>query len=380
MSGTAAREAAPARGAVAGAWALADNAAAQSAHGNAALDSVRGAVRAGVLPRSARQYAERHTTKPASSTIGTTIMDNAPSELDDDDALFRAAALGQQDFPAPALYVVATPIGNAADITLRALWILRHVDAIAAEDTRTTRPLLARFAIATRLFAAHQHNEAEAAAQISQRLAAGERIALVTDAGTPAISDPGAAIVRTVRAAGWRVIPVPGASSLTAAAASAGLQAATLHFLGFLPAAARARSRALRRLAQCTDSAAVLFEAPHRIRATVRELASVLQPERMVVLARELTKKFESIEVVRAADLVAQVEVSDPRGEYVLLVDSVPTDDAAAPAEIDAVTRRWLEALADELPAARAAAVAARATGLPRALLYRALSRPGRRD
>ena len=176
------------------------------------------------------------------------------------------------------------------------------------------------------------------------------------------------------------MIPVPGASSLTAAAASAGLQAETLHFLGFLPGAARARSRALRRLAQCTDSAAVLFEAPHRIRATARELASLLQPERTVVVARELTKKFESIEVVRAADLVAQLERSDPRGEYVLLVDAAPPDDAASPTEIDAVTRRWLEALADELPAARAAAVAARATGLPRALLYQALTAPGNPD
>lgn len=280
------------------------------------------------------------------------------------DPLVVASGMAQQDLPAQSLYVVATPIGNAADITLRALWVLSKVDAIAAEDTRTSGALLRRYGIDTPLLAAHRHNEREMADAITDRLRAGGRIALIADAGTPAISDPGARLVRAVLDAGLRAIPVPGASSLTAAASTAGLRGTVLTFAGFLPAGARERQRLLRELA-ARGEAFVLFEAPHRIAATAAELADALEHERRVVVARELTKKFETLQACRAGEL-RQAVGAEPRGEYVLLVDAA---DAAA-ADVDAVTRRWLAALADVLPAAQAAALAAKASGAPREQLY----------
>ena len=285
------------------------------------------------------------------------------------DPLLVASGAAEQDLPAQSLYVVATPIGNAADITLRALWVLSRVDAIAAEDTRTTGALLRRYGIDTPLLAVHEHNEREMAASIAERMRAGGRIALVTDAGTPAISDPGARLVRAVQEAGLRVVPVPGASSLTAAASTAGLRGSLLTFAGFLPAGARERQRLLRELA-ARGEAFVLFEAPHRVAATAAELAHVLERERRVVIARELTKKFETLLACKAGEL-RQAIGAEPRGEYVLLVDA---SDAAA-ADIDAVTRRWLAALAEVLPASRAAALAAKVSGAPREQLYALLAK-----
>jgi len=265
--------------------------------------------------------------------------------------------------------VVATPIGNAADITLRALWVLSKVDAIAAEDTRTTGALLRRFGIDTPMLAAHEHNERQVAASVVERLRSGGRIALVTDAGTPAISDPGARLVRVVLDAGLRVVPVPGASSLTAAASAAGLREGTLTFAGFLPPGARERQRLLRELASRGEPF-VLFEAPHRVAATAAELAGVLAPQRRVVVARELTKMFETVQACPAGELPAAVGAA-ARGEYVLLVDAAQP----AAAEVDAVTRRWLAALAEAMPASRAAAVAAKASGVPREQLYALLTK-----
>lgn len=287
----------------------------------------------------------------------------------DTDPLLVASGLAQQDLSTHSLYVVATPIGNAADITLRALWVLSKVDAIAAEDTRTTGALLRRYGIDTPLLAAHRHNENEAAASIVERLRAGARIALATDAGTPAISDPGARLVRAALDAGLRVVPVPGASSLTAAASAAGLHSDQLTFAGFLPAGARERQRLLRELASRGEPFA-LFEAPHRAAATAAELADVLGHGRRVVVARELTKKFETILACRA-DRLPEAVGSEPRGEYVLLIDAA--DEAAA--DVDAVTRRWLAALAEVLPASRAAALAAKVSGVPREQLYALLTK-----
>jgi 16S rRNA (cytidine1402-2'-O)-methyltransferase len=287
----------------------------------------------------------------------------------DTDPLLVASGVAQQDLSTHSLYVVATPIGNAADITLRALWVLSKVDAIAAEDTRTTGALLRRYGIDTPLLAAHRHNENEAAASIVERLRAGARIALATDAGTPAISDPGARLVRAALDAGLRVVPVPGASSLTAAASAAGLHSDRLTFAGFLPAGARERQRLLRELASRGEPFA-LFEAPHRAAATAAELADVLGHGRRVVVARELTKKFETILACRA-DRLPEAVGSEPRGEYVLLIDAA--DEAAA--DVDAVTRRWLAALAEVLPASRAAALAARVSGVPREQLYALLTK-----
>lgn len=266
--------------------------------------------------------------------------------------------------PVRSLYVVALPIGNAADITVRALWLLSRMDAIAAEDTRVTRPLLARFGIDTPLLAAHQHNERAATQQVIERLARGERVALVSDAGTPGVSDPGARVVRAVLDAGFRVLPVPGASSAIAAVSVSGLTPGGFRFVGFLPTGRMERERALRTLA-AEAAAFVLFEAPHRIRELLALLGTVLEPARRVVLARELTKKFETIEVHRAGGLPALD--ADERGEYVVLVDA--SEEAAV--DVDPVTRRWLEALLQELPPARAAAVASRASGQPRDALYR---------
>lgn len=287
-------------------------------------------------------------------------------------SLWSSVGIAQQEFP-PGLYVVATPLGNAADVTLRALWVLRLANCVAAEDTRTTGALLARYGIAARLVALHQHNEAQASAPILQRLARGERVALVSDAGTPAISDPGAVVVRAALAAGVRVIPVPGPSSLTAALSVAGVRAGPIRFVGFAPARAAARKRHWSALA-ADDGAAVIFEAPHRVVATARELAAALDPGRRVVVLRELTKRFESVVGTTAAELPLLIEATPPRGEYVLVVDAATEAKRADAAEqIDAATARWLAVLGEELPASRAAAIAAKASGLPRALLYRAL-------
>lgn len=285
--------------------------------------------------------------------------------------LWAAAGVEQQEFPV-ALYVVAMPIGNAADVTLRALWVLGLVHWVAAEDTRVTAPLLHRYGIDARMIAVHEHNESRAASRLIALLDKGERVALVTDAGTPAISDPGAAVVRAVMAAGRRVIPVPGASSLTAALSVAGLAADGVRFLGFLPSGAASRHRRLREAA-ARDEAFVVFEAPHRIADTARELAAVLAPQRRVVVARELTKKFESIFETSAAALPGVVGRDGERGEFVLVVDA-PPPAAAADDAIDETTRRWLVALAGELPASRAAALAAKVTGRPRQALYKLLT------
>jgi len=277
------------------------------------------------------------------------------------------AGVEQQDFPAGALYVVALPLGNAADITLRALWILARVDVIAAEDTRVTRPLLERFGIDVPLLPAHRHNERASAQAIEERLAAGGRVALVTDAGTPAVSDPGALIVRAALAAGRRVVPVPGASSAVAAVSIAGLAAQEFQFIGFLPTGAQQRKRMLVELS-AHAMPFVLYEAPHRVRALLDLLASTLAATRRVVIARELTKKFEQIIVHRADELTALT--IQERGEFVIVVDAA---EATVTATIDPQTRRWLDALAAELPAARAAAVVAKVSGADRHALYEIL-------
>jgi 16S rRNA (cytidine1402-2'-O)-methyltransferase len=299
-------------------------------------------------------------------------MDDADT-LDDAWArqpLWTASGLDQQQLPR-ALYVVATPIGNAADITLRALWVLRNADCIAAEDTRVTAPLLRRYGVRTPLVALHRHNERGASEQILSRLSQGERVALVSDAGTPGVSDPGAVLVRAALAAGQRVIPIPGASSLSAALSVAGLNAASVRLLGFLPSRVQARRRLLQEAA-AREEGFVVFEAPHRIAQTARELASVLQPGRRVVVARELTKLFEAVVQTTAADLPAAIEQQGERGEFVLVVDGGQGADAEL-ATLDETSRRWLQALAGELPAARTAAIAAKVTGVAREALYRSL-------
>lgn len=289
--------------------------------------------------------------------------------------LWEAAGLDRQDLPR-GLYVVATPIGNAADVSLRALWVLRNADCIAAEDTRVTSALLQRYGIRARLSALHRHNERQASAPLLELLAEGRRVALVSDAGTPGLSDPGAVLVRAALEAGHRVIPVPGASSATAAISAAGLHAATVRLLGFLPDRARARARLLQQAAE-RDEAFVLFEAPHRIERTAQELAAALEPGRRVVLARELTKLYETIAVTTAAGLPETVARQQGRGEYVVIVDgwtgAEAGDGEAAAQELGDDALRWIQALAPELPAARVAAIVSRVTGIPRERVYAAV-------
>jgi len=268
------------------------------------------------------------------------------------------------------LYVVATPLGNLRDLTLRALDVLGSVDVVAAEDTRVSGVLLRHYGIATRPLSLHEHNEEARAAQIVAHLRAGRSVALISDAGTPAVSDPGARLVRAVRDAGFSVVPIPGANAAIAAVSAAGLAAGRFVFLGFLPAAAKARRELLEAVARL-PAALVIYEAPHRVRDTVVQLREALGDGRVLVVAREITKKFETIERMTLADAPAwfAAEANRERGEFVLLVDMPPVEGAAAEGTaIDA--RRLLAALLAELPPASAARVAAATTGLPRAQLY----------
>jgi 16S rRNA (cytidine1402-2'-O)-methyltransferase len=273
-------------------------------------------------------------------------------------------AAGSQDYPQATLYLVATPIGNLADITLRALHVLTLVDAVACEDTRHTQGLLRSYGIERPLLALHQHNEQAMAQTIVQRLAQGERIAYVSDAGTPAISDPGARLVASVRAAGLRAMPLPGASSVTTAVCAAGLaDEGGFVFQGFLPARPAQRDQALQVLAG-EPRAVVLLEAPHRIKPLAQALA-VLGP-RPVTLARELTKQFEQVVTLPAEGLGAWL-AADPqreRGEFVLVVHPAPQAPQAGE------PLRVLGLLLQELPVKTAVKLAAQITGAPRNELY----------
>jgi 16S rRNA (cytidine1402-2'-O)-methyltransferase len=275
------------------------------------------------------------------------------------DAAFRAEG--------GSLYVVATPIGNLRDVTLRALDILASAEIIAAEDTRVTSTLLARYAIATRPRALHRHNEAREVDTLVAALGAGRSVAVVTDAGTPGISDPGARLVRVAASAGHRVVPIPGASAVATAISAAGLVAERFAFIGFLPSQTKARRECLTSIASW-PVALVFYEAPHRIADTLGALAQALDGRRMVTVARELTKAFETIVTMPLADALAWLaaDANRTRGEFVLIVDA-PIEQAAG-AAVDA--DRLLAALLEELPSARAARVAAAATDRPRDALY----------
>ena len=276
-------------------------------------------------------------------------------------------AAGSQNNPASTLYVVATPIGNLADITLRALHVLAKVDAVACEDTRHTQQLLRAYGLdrpGAQLLAVHQHNEAEAAQSVIARLAQGERVAYVSDAGTPAISDPGARLVAAVRHAGYRVLPLPGASSVTTALSASGMTGDQgFVFTGFLPSKSAERQQAVHVLAQ-DNRAVVLLEAPHRIEALAQAL-SVLG-ERRITVGRELTKQFEQIETLPAQDLPAWLaEKSDrQRGEFVLVLHDAPV------AESSGEGLRVLQLLLPELPLKTAVKLAAEITGESKNVLY----------
>lgn len=282
------------------------------------------------------------------------------------------AAAGAQHYPKGALYMAATPIGNLADISLRALHVLALADAIACEDTRHTRQLLGAYGVEPRaLLAVHQHNETEGAQAVIARLARGERVAFVSDAGTPAVSDPGARLAAAVRAAGHAIVPLPGASSVTAALSVAGAAGGAqgddrgFVFAGFMPGKAAARREAIEALA-AEPRAVVLLEAPHRIQALAGDLAAL--GARAVTVARELTKQFEQIATLPAQELPAWLaaDAQRQRGEFALVLHPAP--HARAPRAFD--EERLLCLLMDELPLKTAARLAAEATGGSRNALY----------
>jgi 16S rRNA (cytidine1402-2'-O)-methyltransferase len=265
------------------------------------------------------------------------------------------------------LYVVATPIGNLGDITLRALEILKTVDAVAAEDTRVTGRLLEHYGIAKPLIAVHEHNEKRAVKQVLDLLARGQSLALATDAGTPAISDPGALLVAAVREAGFTVTPLPGPNAAVAALSAAGLLAPHFLFYGFLPEKTAARRRALEGLARLPFTL-VFYEAPHRIEPSVADLEAVFGGNRRIVIARELTKLFETLHACTLAEAAAWLaaDANRRKGEFVLLVE-----EAEARSEPDdASAQRTLSALLAELPLKQAVQLAAKITGGKKNELY----------
>ena len=267
----------------------------------------------------------------------------------------------------PALYVVATPIGNLGDITLRALDILQRVDRVAAEDTRVSGQLLAHFNISKPLMSIREHNEREAAAGVVARIAAGEAVAYVSDAGTPAVSDPGARLVAAVRAAGLKVVPIPGASAVTTALSAAGVESGAWLFHGFLPPKPGARRAQLQSLA-ALPVALVFYEAPHRIEETLADMADVFDSARGVTLARELTKRFETIVTLPLADAPAWLaaDTNNVRGECVVFVHPPATVVA-----VDADAMRVLDILQGALPPTLAAKLASQITGRSKAELYK---------
>ncbi len=269
---------------------------------------------------------------------------------------------------AGTLYVVATPIGNLGDITLRAIETLKTVDAIAAEDTRHTSGLLSHFGISKKLIAVHEHNEHQSAEKLLLQLQAGENIALVTDAGTPGISDPGAVVVDAVRNAGVKVVPIPGVSAVITALSASGIVQNGFLFHGFLPASGAARRKVLEALSSQTVTL-VFYEAPHRIIESIVDMANVLGSTRHITIARELTKTFETIHRCALGEAQAWLEkdANQQRGEFVLLIEAAAIKEAEALPE---EALRILTLLLAELPLKQAVKLATDITKAKKNVLY----------
>lgn len=267
------------------------------------------------------------------------------------------------------LYVVATPIGNLSDITLRALETLKAVDAIAAEDTRHTSGLLSHFSISKKLIAVHEHNEHQSAEKLLQQLKAGENIALVTDAGTPGISDPGAVVVNLARKEGIKVVPIPGVSAVIAALSASGIFGNGFLFHGFLPASGAARRKVLEML-KMQAVTLVFYEAPHRIVESIDDMANVLGAERRITFARELTKTFETIYScdLGAAAAWLEADTNQQRGEFVLLIEAPELKVAE---EFSEEVVRVLKLLLVDLPLKQAVKLAAEITHEKKNDLYK---------
>jgi len=293
-----------------------------------------------------------------------------------------ASRVDAQSWPAACLYVVATPIGNLGDLTLRAWQALCRADIIAAEDTRATRVLLDAWGIQTPLMASHRHNEAQAAESIVQRLQSGERVALVSDAGSPAVCDPGAKVVAAVIEAGFRVVPLPGASALICALMAAGVtddQHPEFVFAGFAPAKAMARQKWFKRwVAQ--PHTLVFYETPHRIAASLKDLSVAVEPNRKLTLARELTKRFEQLCTIPLSEAETWIAADAHReqGEYVVILHPAlqPENQAETEHEVAANLDRWIDAMLPLVSVRDIAKIISQATGVTRDSVYaRTLSR-----
>jgi 16S rRNA (cytidine1402-2'-O)-methyltransferase len=272
----------------------------------------------------------------------------------------------RSEFTTSALYVVGTPIGHLGELSARAIGALKAADLIACEDTRETSRLVRHLGLDAQLVAVHEHNERSGADRLITALREGRRVALVSDAGTPAVSDPGARVVRAVQEAGFRVVPISGPSAAIVALSASGLLDAQFRFVGFLPTKSAARQRALDALRE-EDCALVFYEAPHRILECVDDMAAVMQPQRELVVARELTKLFEQIVRLPLPDAPVwlRADANHQRGEFVLLLSGPPQLEGA-----DAASLRTLDLLLEELPPSRAVKLAQAITGASRKLLY----------
>ena len=275
------------------------------------------------------------------------------------------------------LYVVSTPIGNLEDLSPRAVDTLKKVDLIAAEDTRHSGRLMQHFSISTPMLAVHDHNERQRAQALVQKLAAGQSIALISDAGTPLISDPGYHLVSAVRDAGYRVVPIVGPCALIAGLSVSGLSTDRFSFYGFLPAKSSGRRQHLALLAKVTHTQ-VFYESPHRIVAMVDDIVSVIGPDRQLVLARELTKNFETVYGAPASKVQAWLSAdhNQQKGEFVVLIEGAEPEQLQ---DIGPEEERMLTLLLAELPIKKAAAITAAITGHKKKALYdRALELQGK--
>ncbi|WP_128112923.1 16S rRNA (cytidine(1402)-2'-O)-methyltransferase [Polynucleobacter necessarius] len=280
--------------------------------------------------------------------------------------------LKQQDLPAGALYMVATPIGNLGDITLRALHVLDAVDGIACEDTRHSVALLQQFGLHKKCMALHEHNELEGAQAVIQRLANNERWAYVSDAGTPGVSDPGARLVNEVQKAGFRVIPIPGASAVSCAISASGSvmldSDGRFQFLGFWPNKSKERDAILQDISS-SKKTSVFFESPHHIRDTLLSLGSTLEPKRSVLVCRELTKKFEQLVSLQASEIAAWLDNAESlKGEFVIVVAGRPVSSDEAPEHTSLLL--WANALSPFLGSKEIATVLSQTLGLPKKEAY----------
>jgi len=280
--------------------------------------------------------------------------------------------LKQQDLPAGALYIVATPIGNLGDITMRALHVLNAVDGIACEDTRHSAALLQQFGIHKRCLALHEHNEMGGAQTVIQHLAQNERWAYISDAGTPGVSDPGARLVHEVQKAGFRVVPIPGASAVSSAVSIGGSvllnSEGRFQFIGFWPNKIKERDALIHDI-RSSAKTSIFFESPHHIKETLLVLANALEPDRQVVVGRELSKNFEHIISVRASEIPQWLEsASSLKGEFIILVAGRPASADEAPEHASLLL--WANALSPYLGSKEIAAVLSQALGLSKKEAY----------